>query len=209
MRKQTAICLAAVVVFGCVRPETRETREFATRISPDEAVVVLNDEFGIPACVTRAMQRNNATFKFISGREFRDALFPWFEPAIAPTNPNELALLIKKPLIEGRLSDLGVRYLIAISGLTTEGEGKGAAVGGHLGGLGAGWWDRSTQTSAIVWDLQKAHRAGALDVLASGTALMPVFILPFPFIPPTETTACEQLARKLAAFLAGGRPIDD
>jgi hypothetical protein len=118
----------------------------------------------------------------------------------------ELKVLLGRSAVRTKIDHLGLRFVVAVSGGTTESEHKGGILcgaGPQYGGcLGFEWWDRETNLKAVVWDLKQAEEVEKVDVSASGTALMPAFAFPIPLIPTTETEACSILAKKIAETIA-------
>lgn len=223
--KQILSLVSAVLIFavGCTTFNLQETLKETAVIAPHQAITVLpqgpsSDDMDFAECVSRTVQRTSPSLRFISTQEFRDALFPWFEPGTAPDTLEELASLLNKPLVDERIASLGVRYVIRVGGATIqqpfEGPifcGVGPGGGGCIGYIAA---DRESHISATIWDLEEADSPGTVDVEASGTIVVPAFILPF-FVTPamTETYACSVMGERLAGFISGEKrggddPID-
>lgn len=123
--KQILSLVSAVLIFavGCTTFNLQETLKETAVIAPNQAITVLPqgpspDDMDIAECVSRTVQRTSPSLRFISTQEFRDALFPWFEPGTAPDTLEELALLLNKPLVGERIASLGVRYVIRVRGAT-------------------------------------------------------------------------------------------
>jgi len=226
MTRPLAVCFIALLLAACVDSEARETRHLATGAAPGDGVVILADETGFPACVADAIRSAESALKVIPEQEFREALFPWYRDGF---DENSVATLHEKPLVPRRLTEIRARYLVAVSGdtktnITGDGVGSsggGGAAGAYAGkngimlcGAGAGGagclgfmaWERTTDLSATVWDLGSGTRAGTVDANISGASIMPAFVLPVPFIAPTETTACHALGTRLIRFLSGNPP---
>ncbi len=219
--KQTLSLVSAVLIatVGCTTFDLQETLKETVVIAPNQAITILPqgpspDDMDIAECVGRKVQRTSPNLRFIPLLEFRDALFPWFEPGTAPDTLEELALLLDKPLVRERISSLGVRYVIRVGGATIqqpfEGPifcGFGPGGGGCFGYVAA---DRESHISATIWDLEEANSQGTVEVEASGTMVIPVFILPF-FVTPamTETYTCGVMGERLARFISGEKRGDD
>src|SRR5262245_9426034 len=84
-----------IPVAGCMHAQMQESREFATAIAHNEAVVLLSKphvegtgtEEKFTDCVSADLQRGakgKDGFKIHDDGQFVDALFPWFEPSTAP-----------------------------------------------------------------------------------------------------------------------------
>ena len=76
-----------------------------------------------------------------------------------------------------------------------------AAGPGGAGCLGLGWWEKSSDYEATVWDLRNGISAGSLTTDVKGTSVMIGAIAPIPLIAPVQSTACDRLAGQLRDFL--------
>jgi hypothetical protein len=198
-------------------------------LSKDDAIVVLNaestgkDESWPTACVRDALASADTELHVMTATEFRDAMFPWFE---THNVAQAIAELETMPGIKRGVEQIGVRYIITVGGSTMassmEDDGWGAAgqgglfyVGKHglmLCGAGPGGagclgflaWQRTSDLSAVVWDLRRGSQIAAIAAKVTGTNLMPAFGLPVPLIAPTETASCRELGSHLAKFLTTG-----
>ncbi len=198
-----------VVLAGCSSQSIEDTGATLAAPALGEVVVVLGDETGIPACVRRAMQESNPDIGLIASKDFRNALFPWFELATAPRTVADLTSLLNKPKVQKRIESLRIRYVIVVSGGTNETKTEGGIIGTGGGYLGFASWKKISRLSAIVWNFGRAEKAETIRAKVSGTAAVPAFILPLPFIPATETAACNMLGERLAESLGGDRPPEE
>lgn len=229
MKRIVALGLTILfAVSGCATSQVWERREEATGIGPQEAVTLIltenflvgwgtgfrrGDEQKVSRCIGRAMRTVSPEIRVVAPKEFRASLFPWFERATTPKGPAELASLLNKPLVRDRMARLRIRYVITLSGGTTEGQHKGKF--GVYGGAGvAGFfgheqWKRDSRLLATVWDLNEGRSAGTVEVSASGTAsITGAIFLPIYIDAQTESTACKALGQRLARFLIGGGSED-
>jgi hypothetical protein len=134
--------------------------------------------------------------------EFRRALFPWFEPGIAPNSEAELAARLAVPLVRDRIATLGVRYLLT-GGMTTSTTSLpgGTAVIGVIGK-----WRRTTLLTVKAWDLTTAAALGTVSAGASGEGAAGVVVfVPILTATPTESTVCAE-AKSRVAELFGKAP---
>ncbi len=201
-----------------------ETGPVIPVIGPGESIVVLSaasrldDGKGHTGCVRRAIERENPNIRIMAAKEFRDSLFPWLErDGIAKV----IVQLVQEPLIRNRIEEMGVRYILAVGeGQTTSSMGdtdwfNNGYVGKHgMMGSGIGWlgfmaWKRSSNLSAVVWDLKSGVRTGMVDVETSGINVVPAFMFPIPLIAPTETAVCRKLGQSLARYVTSGElPVE-
>ena len=206
----TMLALALLsLACGCATSKVEISRVTATGFASGDSIVIFPDGMGANSienvrfakCVAKAILNNKPDQRFFAADAFKDALFPWLETA--PNTPDDLNILLARPLVQDRISELGVRYIIVLAGGTkVDSSWKRPFFCGYSGCLGLTWWDRKTNLLAIVWDMKAGNKAGELTATSSGTAVVPAFVIPIPFIPLTETTACSDLGRHLVEFLA-------
>ena len=221
MRPLTSLAFAILVgVAACVsypEPEIQAPRAAIAAIAPGEAVTVLGasqtyEQSRITRCVQRAMREAEPDLKIMPGRTFRDALFPWFEPTMAPTNADELAALLARPAVKRRVEELAIRYVVVAASSTT-GKNEGfffcGGAGHGAGCLGLSWMDIESRVTAAVWDLKQGTSAGQLTANTTGTNVAIGLLVPVFFISATETAACEGLGTRLARFVTGKSPAPD
>lgn len=113
-----------------------------------------------------------------------------------------------KAEVQERISSLGVRYVVMVTkGKTGEDRHGGIVCGAGTGGggcLGLSWWDRKSELGLTIWDLRNKARAGSLEANATGTGIMPAFLLPIPlYMPATESAVCTELGSRLGKLLRG------
>jgi hypothetical protein len=146
-------------------------------------------------------------FQIYADHYFVDALYPWLEPSTAPANAQGFSTFLARPGVTERVSSMGVRYIVWIDGVTQKTDGGGsiacAAGPGGAGCLGLGWWEKTSDYEATVWDLRDGISAGSLTTDVKGTSVMIGAIAPIPLIAPVQSTACDRLAGQLKAFLLG------
>src|SRR5690606_29100829 len=149
----------------------------------------------------------NRPFQIYADHHFVDALYPWLEPSTAPANAQGFAAFLSRPGVAERVAALGVRHTVWIDGVTQKTDGGGsiacAAGPGGAGCLGLGWWEKTSDYEATVWDLRQGVSAGTLSTDVRGTSVMIGAIAPIPLIAPVQSTACDRLAAQLKSFLLG------
>ena len=149
----------------------------------------------------------NRPFQIYADHHFIDALYPWLEPSTAPANAQGFSVFLSRPGVTERVSEMGVRYIVWIDGVTQKTDGGGsiacAAGPGGAGCLGLGWWEKSSDYEATIWDLRQGIAAGTLSTDVKGTSVMIGAIAPIPLIAPVQSTACDRLANQLKSFLIG------
>ena len=135
---------------GCMSARIEESRELPTQIASGEAVVILakpqiegtsaEDEF--MDCVGRGLASGPNPIPVHDNNRFVDSLFPWFEPATAPSRPEAVTQLLARPGVSERVAESGVRYLVWLDGGTRKIDGGGSiacgAAPGAAGCIGFG-----------------------------------------------------------------------
>ena len=174
-------------------------------LGQDEAITIVSHvsykESKTPLCVGESLHASNPAIRRIPPEEFRDALFPWFERSTEPRSEDALAAVVNRPLVKAKLVELNLRYLVRVNDpSTSHGDFKGP----HAIVAGVGWVERESNLWAEIWDLKTATEVGSARVSTSGKNVYATWIfLTGIFVPATETTACQELGRKLAALLTG------
>ena len=159
-----ALLLACVLLGGCVTATVQEIRETDTAMSGGDAIVVLGrrsqptadeTELDFISCVADNMSRGAEGFNVIDEQQFIDAVFPWFEPRIAPLNSADLPEIIKQPPLAERLERMRLKYLVWIEGSTERTDSGGsltcAVAPGGGGCFGFLSWENDSSYEASVW----------------------------------------------------------
>ncbi|NBU24753.1 MAG: hypothetical protein EBS39_03880 [Gammaproteobacteria bacterium] len=210
------VAALALGVAGCMSARVEESRELPTQIAAGEAVVILAkpqiegaaaaDDF--MDCVGRGLASGERPVTVRDNDAFVDSLFPWFEPATAPSRPEAVTEVLARPGVSERIAASGVRYLVWLDGNTRKTDGGGSlacgAAPGAAGCVGFGWWEKESDFQATIWDLKSAKSAGSVGTNVTGTSAIVGAIVPLPFIARVEGTACSRLSDQLHAFFKGG-----
>lgn len=156
-------------------------------------------------CIGDILDDNNDVITVIPERQFVDALYPWFEPRIAPMRVQDMERLVARPEFVSALEAFNVRYLIWVDGKTetTSSTGSiGCAIGaGAAGCFGFGTWDKESDYEAHIWDYRKKENLGQISADASGTSYMPAVVVPIPLIAQVQKNACKAMGLQLRSFL--------
>ena len=158
-------------------------------------------------CVRTDMHRANSNLRFMDPQEFRDALYPWFEPGTAPRKTDDLVLLLHRPLVREKIAQLGLRYVISIGGATTahDWEHHLEGGGGYPGAfvvLGYGKKVRDTNIAALIWDLEEPTSSTNLSSAKSDASYYLCCMIPFFYIPSTaESHACKEMGEEIVQFV--------
>lgn len=142
-------------------------------------------------CIGDNLAEDN--FRLYPGQTFKDTLFPWFEPRIAPRSIDDLHKLLKDPVIADRLRQTDIEYLVWLDGTTETAEPVFWAV--------AASWETVSNYEATVWDLHRTLQVGKVSAEANGTSIVLLAIVPVPMFARPRATACNRLAEQLRELL--------
>jgi hypothetical protein len=203
----------AVAMSGCVNSGIEQVRQGDSIMHDGAAVVSLarrhdhagETESSFTECIEQKLSKGDSALNVHPNKEFIDAMFPWFEPSVAPLSTESLPQLLANPGVQQKIEQTGVRYVVWLDGSTERVDSGGSmtcAVSPTGGGcLGFGWWEDASDYEATVWDLKSSRAAGMVSADVSGTSYMPAFVVPIPLIARTQSAACSGLARQLSLFL--------
>ena len=219
MRSRTSLLvttpLLLPVLAACVHARVDESRELATAITAEESIVVLakpqiegaGSESEFIDCVSKHMARGSKSIRVHPHQAFTDQLFPWFEPGTVPSRAEGVAAVLAQPGVGEQVASTGVRYIVWLDGGTRKTDGGGSlACGvapGAAGCIGFGWWEKSSEYEATVWDLKQSKSVGSVGTNVSGTSAVVGAIVPLPFIARVQGAACSRMATQLSSFLVG------
>jgi len=212
---------ALIILGGCARTEISDHLGTPTAMSLDQAIAVipypLTRNVGIDSriypgwrsqtevadCLVSSMKSADPNLQFIEPDAFRDALYPWFAPSTAPQSLEELDSVMKNPLVQERMNNIGVRFVILVTGYTLEKDYVGGGIM-FFGIYGYTSINRETKMSVIVWDEKEMLSLGDVEVEKSGRVRMIGLI--FPFVVPTftEGPTCKEIGERMVRILTGG-----
>jgi hypothetical protein len=205
----------AVLGVGCTKADMYAYRSHPTDLAPDEGVTVVLEQFSgefsgskedkFIGCITSAIRKVHPTVRIVPSDEFRQAAFPDLPPE--EVGHRSWEQLADDPALRQRIAPLGLHYLIALSGGTTQNMKSFIAVSGMYGApmYGVDVGDKKSSLHATIIDLKQGSRVGHVAAFAqsqsrSGWLFLPPFYMPSA---PTETRVCRELGKGVAKFLAG------
>lgn len=215
MLRITGLLVLLTILSGCVTSRIEQSRESVTGIQTDEAMVLLGrasynerqTEESFTACIAEILSAGPNPIRLIPEREFKDSLFPWFEPRTAPNSADELGRLFAEPGVQERIDASNVRYLAWIDGdtITVDSGGSMSCTISTFGGgcFGMSYWEQDASYEASIWDLKDLNNAGQISADASGTSYLAGLIVPIPIIARPGNAACKGLAQQLRSFIVG------
>ncbi len=178
-------------------------------LNDGEAIVILTNEKSssdeteesFKECLYDELKDGNANLAVFASDQFRDELFPWFEPRTAPTSHRALLQLMYQPGVRQKITETKVRYVVWLNGDTDQVDQGGTMACSvtpfGIGCFGLAWWDKESVYEAAIWDLKLTQAVGKISAEVSGTSYLPALIIPIPLIARTQNTACEGLAAQV------------
>jgi len=215
MSKLLALLVLLSLLSGCVSSRIEQSRDSTTGIESGEAIVLLgrasyNDkqtEESFTECIADVLGEGDNPIRLIGQSQFRDDLYPWFEPRTAPTSADELGRLFAEPGVKERIASVNVRYLAWIDGdtVTIDSGGSMSCTISTFGGgcFGMSYWEEDASYEAAIWDLKTMTSTGQISADASGTSYLAGLIIPVPILARPGNAACKGLANQLRAFIVG------
>jgi len=138
--------------------------------------------------------------------QFRDRMFPWFEPDLAPTDTESLGKRMRQPLVAQRIADLHVRYVVTIGGAMSVQEGSW---GGGFGNpyaivIGGATTTEKTMLTATLLDMRQLRSVGRIQAEGKGGSGMGlIVIIPYAYSVSSVKAACQSIAGRIAAYVTG------
>ncbi len=218
MNHSTKLIINAALVIsltGCVTARVEEFMQEELVMTGDDAVVILTNrqdavvetEDSFSQCLYGQLRSRASEVNIISENQFKDEMFPWFEPRLAPTRAELVNVLLEEPVIAAKVENLNVRYLVWIHGESEARNKQGMmtctlspAGGGCLGVLS---WDNNSNYEASIWDIREGTPMGVISTEATGTSVVPALGVPLPLIARTKNASCKSLGQQLGDILAG------
>ena len=113
------VLIVANMLSGCVTSRIEQSRDAVTGISSDEAMVLLGrasynekqTEESFTDCIADVLNKGDQSIRLIAQQQFKDDLYPWFEPRTAPTSADELGRLFAQPGVKERIDDETYTYI--------------------------------------------------------------------------------------------------
>ena len=213
MRYLIVVTLTTMALTGCVSSRIEQSREHTTGIESGEAMVILgrasyNDKEtkeSFTDCIVNELTAGPNPIRLIPQDEFKDSMYPWFEPRTAPGSAVDLAELFSNPGVREQIDGARVRYLAWIDGdtVTTDKGGSMSCTISTFGGgcFGMSYWEQDASYEAAIWDVQNLTSAGQISADASGTSYIAGLVIPIPIIARPGNAACKGLASQLREFI--------
>jgi hypothetical protein len=215
MRNLLLVPVLLTLLSGCVSSRIEQSRDASTGISSDEAIVLLGrasynekqTEESFTECLAKALSQGDNPVRLIQESQFKDDLYPWFEPRTAPTSADELGKLFTQPGVRDQIDSVNVRYLAWIDGdtVTIDSGGSMSCTISTFGGgcFGMSYWEEDASYEASIWDLKTMTSTGQISAEANGTSYLAGLVIPIPILARPGNAACKGLANQLREFIIG------
>lgn len=153
-----------------------------------------------------ANRLDHSSFQVMSEQDFVDALYPWFEPRTAPKHLSRLKKLMQDPVIQEKVQQERIRYLVWLDGeVETHGRTGSMACGMTAAGGGCfGYqsWDRNVMFEAVVWDMSDLTEKARIRVDSEGTSYLIGVVAPIPLLTRVKSQACEGMGEQLRGYFS-------
>ena len=190
-------------------PPASVAAESAAQVAPSGTAIYVTSDVpsaSVRRCIVRELRKRLPGRPVMTGQSLRQALFPWLSHSLPMAATAErLAALVAHPAAVSHFNEVGVGRIVLVAGGTTQDWHGGGFCGGGYGGagcLGLMWGERDSMIEAQVLDLSRPRELVHSQAHESGSAFLPMFLLPLPFIPATQSAACHELGKALADQLS-------
>lgn len=223
------LIILSITQFGCgvtgdVSSVDEQRQVTLEPIAPGDAIVVVGLGFVTEDtlnCVDTKLRSALSGVHVIGPNEFRDKLFPWFEPNVAPEDTESLSKLMVQSLVKERLDDLRIRYVVTIKGGTSvlPESDWGGGIGGAGPGvyIGGAEWEETTTLTAGILDMKEIRLVDQVSAVGHGvTAVGIIALLPYAYSVSSLKAACKTIVERVVAHVTGkpqsppaGKPRSD
>lgn len=218
VRLQWSFVLLSLICLlqSCATTRVEQSRQTTSELEQGEALVILgratyNDretEVSFTDCLATSLGQGRNPIRLVPQTQFKNDLYPWFEPRTAPTNASDLAQLFAEAGVKEQIERTNIRYLAWIEGDTVtidKGGSLSCAVSTFGGGcFGMSYWEQDASYEASIWDLKNLSASGQISADANGTSYLAGLVLPIPILARPGNAACKGLAEQLRTFVTGG-----
>jgi len=200
---------------GCTTVTVDELRWEETTINPEsESIVILGrhhspnyeTEPSLVACIGKKLRSNIDGLNVVSEPQFKDLMYPWFEPRTAPLNMEKFAKTLQETNLGDNLEKHNIRYIVWIEGSTETlnqiGSMSCAFTPAGGGCFGFGSWENESDYEASIWDFKNTSEVGKISTDASGTSYLPAVVIPIPLLARVQSNACTGMGEQISNFLA-------
>ena len=208
------LALCGCGMTGDVTRVDEKRKAAAEKIAPGDAITIIGLSLSEAAeemlgCVDDEVRNVLHGARIMRSLDFRDRMFPWFEPNLAPRDTKSLSELMSRAAVRERIAALHVRYVVAISGSTdVKNTSWGIAIAGGyppaafvFGGMGT---DEKTVLIADILDMKKIQNVGTIETTAEGgTEIGLLVAIPYAYSVSSMKGACKMIAQRVAGYVTG------
>lgn len=151
-------------------------------------------------CVASELRASLSATRVIPPKQFRESMYPWFEPRVAPTDTESLEKLMLQRKVKKRVDEMRLHYIVTISGGTSVSfpESSSSQFGTVVSNR------EITGLSAGILDVKRMRRVGQLMAEATGgTGGGLVLFVPFGYSFSSMKKACQAIAERVVAYVTG------
>jgi len=206
------IAILGAALSGCGLPgwvsSAREERAVAPDPIPAGAAITVVGLADVTEetldCIDSELRAALSATRVIPPKAFRESMFPWFEPHLAPTDIGSLEQLMRQRKVKERVDEMRLHYIVTIRGGTY-------ASGGDAGispiGIIAYGTERTDLTAGIL-DMTRMRSVDQIEAAATGGAGGGfIVIAPFAYSFSSMKAACQAIAERVVAYVSGGSQI--
>lgn len=123
----------------------------------------------------------------------RDAVFPWFEPGILSRDTRDVEVALDRPLLQGRLRQIGIRYLLLFTARRARSATGDAPIPTPYGLFGPNVAQTAETIDASVWDVAARRSIAQVETTRVQTTRPLGGMLPVPIVSSNDPQVCARL----------------
>jgi len=174
-------------------------------ILPDLDTWRYTDNSSAMDCVGKRLRVSSPPVEIVLTDSVRNEFYPWLEPSTAPKSIDSLRTWLSEPAIKEKMRRIGIRYLLSVQGGTSTSIPGGGIFCAPNGCIGFAYGSHESSFTATIVDLQSEEQPREVTSRETSGVYVPAFMLPIPFLAPTEAAACERLAKDIHAVILKSR----
>jgi hypothetical protein len=199
-----------LLLTSCANVDVHQLRMDETKIDMGKVVLVLGrhhspeyeTEPALVKCIAKHLSKRG--IGVVDPAEFKDYMFPWFEPRTAPLNPTRFDTILKEPMVHEYMATKDIEYIVWIEGDTKKTAGGGSiscSIGtGGAGCYGFGHWEDTSEYEATIWNFDTNKEAGKIALDAQGQSYIVGVGVPVPLLARVQAKACKGFGNQIANF---------
>ena len=211
-RANLIAALGCMVLCGCTTTTINEYQQAPLMLADQESVVILGRRHSgqfetepfVVQCISKELKEIEQDVNIIGEIEFLNRMYPWFEPRMAPLNPERLRMMMDNPKFAAEIRAMNLHYMVWVEGSTERGDSAGAMsctiapTGAACFGFGT--WEDDASYEIAIWDVENFDSVAWLSAAATGSSYMPAFIVPIPLIARVKSSVCSSIADQIISM---------